>query len=119
MIMFFKSYILTLYLGVNSAGEGNGNPLQYSCLEYCRDRGAWWAAVPGVAQSQTRLMRLSSRSSSTDVVGTQCSKWGLNSLISDDFTLRESVVSSSFAFHFILVFTECSQLSFLLSSELK
>ena len=40
--------------------EGNGNPLQYSCLEKPRDRGAWWAAVYGVAQSQTRLKRLSS-----------------------------------------------------------
>ena len=37
-------------------GEGNGNPLQYSFLENPRDRGAWWAAVSGVAQSQTRLM---------------------------------------------------------------
>ena len=36
-------------------GEGNGNPLQYSCLENPRDRGAWWAAVYGVAQSRTRL----------------------------------------------------------------
>ena len=34
-------------------GEGNGNPLQYSCLENSRDGGAWWAAVYGVAQSQT------------------------------------------------------------------
>ena len=41
-------------------GEGNGNPLQYSCLENPRDGGAWWAAVYGVAQSQTRLKRLSS-----------------------------------------------------------
>ena len=40
-------------------GEGNGNPLQYSCLENPRDRGAWWAAVYGVAQSQTRLKWLS------------------------------------------------------------
>ena len=40
-------------------GEGNGNPLQYSCLENPRDRGAWWAAVCGVAQSRTRLKRLS------------------------------------------------------------
>ena len=36
-------------------GEGNGNPLQCSCLENLRDGGAWWAAVYGVAQSQTRL----------------------------------------------------------------
>ena len=43
-----------------SPGEGNGNPLQCSCLENPRDRGAWWAAVYGVAQSRTRLKRLSS-----------------------------------------------------------
>ena len=36
-------------------GEGNGNPLQYPCLENPRDGGVWWAAVYGVAQSQTRL----------------------------------------------------------------
>ena len=36
-------------------GEGNGNPLQRSCLENPRDGGAWWADVQGVAQSQTRL----------------------------------------------------------------
>ena len=41
-------------------GEGNGNPLQCSCLENPGDNGAWWAAVSGVAQSQTRLKRLSS-----------------------------------------------------------
>ena len=44
------------------SGEGNGNPLQYSCLENPRDRGASWAAVYGVAQSWTRLKRLSSSS---------------------------------------------------------
>ena len=36
-------------------GEGNGNPLQHSCLENPRDRGAWWAVAYGVAQSRTRL----------------------------------------------------------------
>ena len=41
-------------------GEGNGTPLHYSCLENPMDRGAWWAAVHGVAQSQTRLKQLSS-----------------------------------------------------------
>ena len=39
----------------NASREGNGNPLQCSCLENPRDRGAWWAAVYGVAQGQTRL----------------------------------------------------------------
>ena len=52
-------------------GEGNGNPLQYSCLENPRDGGAWWAAVYGVAQSQIRLKRLSS-SSSRKVSGSDC-----------------------------------------------
>ena len=42
-------------------GEGNGNPLQCSCLENPRDSGAWWAAVYGVAQSRTRLKQLSSQ----------------------------------------------------------
>ena len=41
-------------------GEGNGNPLQCSCLENPRDGGAWWAAVCGIAQSRTRLKWLSS-----------------------------------------------------------
>ena len=45
-------------------GEGNGNPLQSSCLENPRDGRAWWAAVSGVAESRTRLKRLSSSSSS-------------------------------------------------------
>ena len=44
-------------------GEGNGKPLRSSCLENPRDGGAWWATVYGVAQSPTRLMRLSSSSS--------------------------------------------------------
>ena len=43
-------------------GEGNGTPLQCSCLENPRDGGAWWAAIYGVAQSRTRLKRLSSSS---------------------------------------------------------
>ena len=38
-----------------SPGKGNGNPLQYSCLENSMDRGAWWATVHGDAKSQTRL----------------------------------------------------------------
>ena len=43
-------------------GEGNGNPLQCSCLENPRDRRAWWAAIYGVTQSRTRLKWLSSSS---------------------------------------------------------
>ena len=47
-----------------SKREGNGNPLQCSCLENPRDRGAWWAAIYGISQSQTWLKQLSSSSSS-------------------------------------------------------
>ena len=46
-----------------NVGEGNGNPLQCSCLENPRDGGALWASIYGVAQSRTRLKRLSSSSS--------------------------------------------------------
>ena len=48
-----------------SSGEGKSYPLQYSCLGNPRDRGAWWAVVYGVKQSQTRLTRLRSSSNST------------------------------------------------------
>ena len=54
---------LHFHFSLSCIGEGNGNPLQYSCLENPRDRGAWWAAVYGVAQSQTRLKQLSCSSS--------------------------------------------------------
>ena len=46
---------LHFYFSLSCIGEGNGNPLQCSCLENPRDGGAWWAAVCGVAQSRTRL----------------------------------------------------------------
>ena len=49
-------------LSLSCIGEGNGNPLQCSCLENPRDRGAWWAAVYGVTQSRTQLKWLSSSS---------------------------------------------------------
>ena len=44
-----------IYVGVKSVREGNGTPLQYSCLENPMDGGAWWAVVHGVAKSRTRL----------------------------------------------------------------
>ena len=56
---------LHFYFSLSCTGEGNDNPLQRSCLENPRDGGAWRAAVYGVAQSQTRLKRLSSSSSSS------------------------------------------------------
>ena len=54
---------LHFHFSLSCIGEGNGNPLQYSCLENPKDGWAWWAAVYGVAQSQTRLKQLSSSSS--------------------------------------------------------
>ena len=54
---------LHFHFSLSCIGEGNGNPLQCSCLENPRDGEAWWAAVYGVAQSRTRLKQLSSSSS--------------------------------------------------------
>ena len=53
---------LHFHFSLSRIGEGNGNPLQHSCLENPRDGRAWWAAVYGVAQSRTRLKQLSSSS---------------------------------------------------------
>ena len=49
---------LYFHFSLSCIGEGNGNPLQCSCLENPRDGGAWWAAVYGVSQSRTRLKQL-------------------------------------------------------------
>ena len=54
--------LLHFHFSLSQIGEGNGNPLQCSCLENPRDGGAWWAAISGVAQSRTRLKQLSSSS---------------------------------------------------------
>ena len=53
---------LHFHFSLSCIGEGNGKPLQCSCLENPRDGGAWWAAIRGVTQSQTRLKQLSSSS---------------------------------------------------------
>ena len=55
---------LHFHFSLSCTGEGNGTPLQCSCLENPRDGGAWWAAGYGVAQGRTRLKRISSSSSS-------------------------------------------------------
>ena len=57
---------LPFHFSLSCIGEGNGNPLQCSCLENPRDGGAWWAAVYGVAQSWTWLKWLSSSSGSSN-----------------------------------------------------
>ena len=64
--LYFPEYLMRLRLhfqfSLSCIGEGNGNPLQCSCLENPRDGGAWWAAVYGVAQSRTGLKWLGSSS---------------------------------------------------------
>ena len=67
LLQVWHNWATSLSLFTFSVGEGNDNPLQCSCLENPRDSGAWWAAVYGVAQSRTRLKRLSSSSK-----GPQC-----------------------------------------------
>ena len=63
---------LHFHFSLSCIGEGNGNPLQCSCLENPRDWGAWWAAAYGVAQSRTPLMRLSS---SREIDGVMATHW--------------------------------------------
>src|SRR5574337_718718 len=80
----YKQGRLPFHFSLSCIGEGNGNPLQCSCLENPRDGGAWWASVCGVAQSLTRLKRLSSNSSSS----WHFMSWDLNlcgkSILGDD-----------------------------------
>ena len=73
---------LHFHFSLSCIGEGNGNPLQCSCLENPLDGGAWWAAVYGVAQSRTWLKRLSS-----------CSSSSMGKLLSMEENLRASVVN--------------------------
>ena len=67
---------LHFHFSLSCIGEGNGNPLQCSCLENPRDGGAWWAAISGVAQSWTWLKRLSSSSSSNIILWALAHFWG-------------------------------------------
>ena len=62
LFILYKIEQLHFHFSLSCIGEGNGNPLQCSCLENPRDGGTWWAAVYGVTQSWTRLKRLSSSS---------------------------------------------------------
>ena len=62
---------LHFLFSLSCIGEGNGNPLQYSCLENPRDEAAWWAAVYGDAESRTRLKQLSSSSSKVILLSVQ------------------------------------------------
>ena len=104
---------LHFHFSLSCIGEGTGNPLQCSCLENPRDGGAWWAAVNGVAQSRTRLKRLSSSSSSSRVLLTQSYFFFLLSL-GRYFKIQEGFVLGSFSPAlgselFLLVWWGCGQ----------
>ena len=86
--------------------EGNGNPLQCSCLENPKDEGAWWAAVYGVAQSRTRLKRFSSSSSSSRgvdmdlLISVTSFKSGLDALLISLLISPKIKKSCMFVFYF-------------------
>ena len=68
------------HFSLSCIGEGNGNPLQCSCLENPRDGWAWWATVYGVAQSRTQLKRLSSSSSSIPMLQKKKLVWNISNI---------------------------------------
>ena len=82
---------LHFHFSPSCTGEGNGNSLQYSCLENPSDGGAWQAAVYGVAQSRTRLKRLSSSSSNCSVVCHSETPWTIprQAPLSTEFSRQE------------------------------
>ena len=71
---------LPLHFSLSGIGEGNGNPLQCSCLENPRDGGAWWAAVYVVAQSRTRLSDLAAAAGNSVTIFRETSKNSLKSV---------------------------------------
>ena len=81
-------------ISLSCIGEGNGNPLQCSCLENPRDGGAWWAAIYGVTQSRTWLKRLSSSSSSSSQLSSH-----LETIISTLLSIGPSSIWRSLAHH--------------------
>ena len=70
-----NDWVTSLKLFTFTHSRRKWQPTQCSCLENPRDGGAWWAAVYGVAQSRTRLKRLSSSSSSSSSILYICSSW--------------------------------------------
>ena len=82
-------------------------PLQCSCLENPREGGAWWAAIYGVAQSRTRLKRLSSSSSSKERVRLQCRRpWNAGSIPGLGRSLKTEMVTHSSIFAWEILWTE-------------
>ena len=83
---------LHFHFSLSCIGEGNGNPLQCSCLENPRDCGAWWAAVYGVAQSRTRLKRLSSSCGGSSSRSKASISKGLQTVRKDHICHRETLL---------------------------
>ena len=81
---------LHFHLSLSCIGEGNGNPLQCSCLENPRDGGAWWVAIYGVAQSRTWLKWLSS--SSLHFCLSQCTFWFSSDLVFGSLIVQWHIV---------------------------
>ena len=94
---------LHFHFSLSCIGEGNGNPLQCSCLENPRDGGAWWAAIYGVAQSRTWLTRLSSSSSSSYEI---FACFYILKIAFDLFFLKFMGLHFSLMIHFELIFVE-------------
>ena len=86
---------LHFHFSLSCIGEGNGNPLQCSCLENPRDGGAWWAVVSGVTQSRTRLKWLSSSSSLPSAMAhtlsllVECVSLWINPLLTSHFVSHQ------------------------------
>ena len=107
---------LHFHFSLSCIGERNGNPLQCSCLENPRDGGAWWAAVYGVAQSQTRLKRLSSSSSSSKGLLSVKSRDSLYGYQSDGCLTKVTSIKAANSSGFSVTMT--SSLTFLAESDL-
>ena len=90
-------WVTSLSLVLSCIGEGNGNPLQCSCLENPRDGGAWWAAVYEVAQSRTWLKRLSSSSKHTFSLGL----WPWSFLRLEHFSTQPHACSQCLKYSFL------------------
>ena len=95
------NWATSLYFSLSCIGEGNGNPLQCSCLENPRDGGARWAAVYGVAQSWTRLKQLSSiiNLHTGHKLHIHIKKWSISCRISKQRMSQSSAIAISTEVH--------------------
>ena len=103
---------LHFHFSLSCIGEGNGNLLQFSCMENPRDRGAWWAAVYGVAQSRTWVMRLSSRSRSSRI---RICTYTSYKISSNNIEFLYFLFLFSQCFHFLCIEIKSSKFSIVLN----